>query len=145
MSSKIECKSRTLFIRTEMHLQARLLKPCTLLGPHRKGACQVRLTLTLVLYSARIKHICEVRLTTNFVLHSARAQNAHAEERCLQVSYSIRHVWKTHMPSEFDCNIRTLFGTHKTQMLSEIDYNTRTLFGMHKNAQVKEDYLKSCT
>ena len=88
MSSKIECKSRTLFIRTEMHLQARLLKPRTLLGPHRKGACQVRLTLTLVLYSARIKRICEVRLTTNFVLHSARTQNAHAEERCLQVSYS---------------------------------------------------------
>ena len=49
----------------------------TLFGTHRKRICRMRLTTTLVLYSALTKGTCQVRLTTSLVLYSAQTQNAH--------------------------------------------------------------------
>ena len=49
----------------------------TLFGTHRKRICRMRLTTTLVLYSALTKGTCQVRLITSLVLYSAQTQNAH--------------------------------------------------------------------
>ena len=49
----------------------------TLFGMHRKRICRMRLTTTLVLYSALTKGTCQVRLITSLVLYSAQTQNAH--------------------------------------------------------------------
>ena len=126
MSSKTECKSRTLF---GMHRNAYASKIASNLALYSSR-------IALVFYSASTKRICQVRLTTSLVPYSARVQNAHVKEGWLQVSYSIRSRKETCMPSEFDYNTRTPFGTHKTHISSENDHSTRNLFGMHMSKKI---------
>ena len=64
----------------------------TLFGTHRKRICRMRLTTTLVLYSALTKGTCQVRLTTSLVLYSAQTQKGTCIVRRLQVSYFVQYA-----------------------------------------------------
>ena len=72
---------------------------------------QVRLTITIVLYSARTELHMSSKIVLSLALYSARTKNAHVDE-----------IVKT----------LTLFGTHKTRMVSKADVKSRTLFGTQK-------------